>query len=175
MDIKDEALLESHYRAVYGFVLRSCSDPTLVQDLAQEVFLRALGQKRVGRGGDGGRPWLLQIARNLLIDRWRESKRRPPEVPVIEANLVAAASGTELRSGLRGALAGLPRSDREAFLMREVAGLSYFEIAEITGSSEAAVRSRIYRARRKLKFFLGDWQSPEGQRTAPTKENEYEE
>lgn len=148
------ALFESHYHAVYGFVLRSCADPAVAEDLTQDVFVRALRSRRAG-SVTNERPWLLRIARNLLIDRWRRSERIPQHLEALECDS-AAIPPAELRTDLHGALARLPTAQREAFLLREVGGLSYVEIAAVTGTSPAAVRSSIYRARRQLRQSLSE-------------------
>ena len=102
----------------------------------------------------GERPWLFRIARNLLIDRWRRIERRPQPLAIEETEPIALAPVLELRTDLQRALQRLPEADREAFILREVAGLSYIEIGEITEASKGAIRSRIYRARRQLRTAL---------------------
>jgi RNA polymerase sigma factor (sigma-70 family) len=67
---------------------------------------------------------------------------------------IALAPNPVLQTDLQRALQRLPEAYREAFLLREVAGLSYTEICEVTEASEAAVRSRIFRARRQLRVTL---------------------
>ncbi len=157
-----KALFERHHAAVYGFVLRSCADLSLAEDLTQEVFLRALASRSAPPPVTGERPWLLRIARNLLIDRWRRLERVPADIPLrpsCEPALPNERHG--LRSDLQRALSSLPAGEQEAFLLRELGGLSYAEIGKLTGATDAAIRSRIYRARQQLRSALGseeDWQ-----------------
>jgi len=164
-----QALFESHHRAVYGFVLRSCSDPSLAEDLTQDVFVRALREQRIEPAVSSERPWLLRIARNLLIDRWRHAGRRPQQVQPLDSDAVTAPSG-ELRTALGRALSALPAAEREAFLLREIGGLSYLEIAAVSGATPAAVRSSIYRARRRLRAVLTEVPATEGSELDPAKE-----
>lgn len=159
-----QVLFDSHYRAVYGFVLRSCADPATAEDLTQDVFLRALRDGATEPPESSERPWLLRIARNLLIDRWRRHERRPPHTSELDAKSSSSASKDksptpELRTDLVRAIGDLPDPEREAFLLCEVAGLSYAEIGQITEATDGAVRSRIYRARIQLRKALSGGRS----------------
>lgn len=157
-------MFESHHSAVYGFVLRSCSDPTVAEDLTQDVFVRALRAETNTPEEASERPWLFRIARNLVIDRWRQTERRPQPVAVSDTGPIAVTPSQGLRIDLDQALSDLPEAEREAFILREVAGLSYAEICEIAGASEAAIRSRIYRARQQLRTALHDDKAPKPKR-----------
>lgn len=149
------ALFEHHHLELYRFLLRrSGGRIEIAEDLTQEVFARALRDGVNVPRPAGERAWLFRIARNLLVDRWRRAERCP-EVKDDILRRTAVAAGQELRASLHRALASLPEPEREAFLLGQVAGLRYAEIAEVTASSEAAVRSRIYRARQALRRELG--------------------
>lgn len=147
-------LFDRHHLRIYRFALRSSGDPTLAEDIVQEVFVRALGSIESYSEQGSEIAWLLRIARNLLIDRARKRGRRPEVVEIGDP----AARGTTidplLRVSLDQALAGLGEEDRQAFLLGQIGGLSYREIAEITGTTEAAVRSRIFRSRSRLRRAL---------------------
>jgi len=159
-----QALFETHHLALYRFVLRSCGDARAAEDVTQEVFVRALRDGvRVPPAGSE-RAWLFQIARNLLIDRWRRGNLEPLTLPEEADGTTAVPAAQALRASLRAALTRLPDADREAFLLGQVAGLTYAEIADSTGTTEAAVRSRIYRARRALRKQLGTEAATEHER-----------
>jgi RNA polymerase sigma factor (sigma-70 family) len=144
-------IFEQHGTAVHRYFRRVTGDTATADDLSQEVFLRVI------RGGDRyearerERAWVFRIARNVLLDRHRQTSRTPP----IDANAepLTAASQTT-RVSVREALAQLPADEREAFLLREIGGLGYGEIAAATDSTISAVRSRIYRARLALRDKL---------------------
>jgi RNA polymerase sigma-70 factor (ECF subfamily) len=131
----------------------------LAEDLTQEVFLRVV---RVADGFEArgrDRAWLFTIARHVLIDHARQAGARPATVDVstqaldtLPAATVAAAQ--ETRVLLQRALDALDALDRDAFLLAEVAGLSYAEIAAVLDLSHAAVRSRVFRARLALRATL---------------------
>lgn len=144
-------VFEQHGSAVHRYFRRLTGDAAAAEDLTQEVFLRVV------RGGNRYEPrereraWVFRIARNVLLDRHRRESRAP-SLDVLAEPLTAAPQTT--RASVREALAQLPGDEREAFLLREIGGLGYGEIAAATDSTVAAVRSRIYRARRALRDKL---------------------
>lgn len=103
--------------------------------------------------------WVFRIARNVLADRRRSQTRSPVDAPVHEAVALARPAVQVLASALDQALLGLVDEEREAFLMREVGGLGYREIAEATGVTPDGARMRIYRARLALREALAPSQA----------------
>ncbi len=149
-----QELYQQYHLQVYRFFLCLGGAEAVAEDLTQEVFLRALRGSAAG-GHLGERAWLFRTARNLWIDRWRRRKRRPERAdPPPEAMAVHPRQEVQLR--LDDALHQLGDEERELFLMREVGGLSYDEIATACRTTRAAVRSRIYRARQSLRAALAE-------------------
>ena len=144
-------VFEQHGSAVHRYFRRLTGDASAAEDLTQEVFLRVVRGGGHYEARERERAWVFRIARNVLLDRHRQTSRVPP--PALNAEPITAAPQT-MRVGLREALAQLPADEREAFLLREVGGLSYDEIAAATDSTMPAVRSRIYRARLALRDKL---------------------
>ena len=148
-------LFDCHHLAVFRFLRRMTGSPTLAEDLTQEVFLRVV------RGLDGYDErsrevsWIFRIARNVLVDRHRARARSPEGASMREAAVVSRPATQVLTAILEEALARLPEEERQAFLMREVGGLGYREIAEASGATPDAARMRIYRARLALREALG--------------------
>ena len=144
-------LLFARYREpVYRFLRRLLRDGAAAEDLTQESFLRAMNGAYQANGHE--RAWIFQIARNLARDHARASTRRPETLPFADA---AGPSGDRtLALALDTALGGLEPDDREVFLLKEVAGLSYAEIAEACGLTPDAVRSRLHRTRLALRKQL---------------------
>jgi RNA polymerase sigma-70 factor (ECF subfamily) len=149
-----------HLDAVYNlarWLLRNDHD---AEDAAQEACLRALRTASAVRSGDP-RAWMLSIVRNICYDRIQ--KRRPG--PGDPEPVIALAAGREpapdrgLSADARGdavarALEGLPEEFREAVVLRELEGLTYKQIAEVTGAAMGTVMSRLSRAREMLRQRL---------------------
>lgn len=155
MTDKVRELFDDHHVAIYRYLRKLTGRPDFAEDLTQEVFLRVIRHADTfdSRGRD--RAWLLRIARNLAFDERRKEWRapRPTNNP---ATLEQRRSDSQvLAICLEEALAELSDDERDAFLLREIAGLSYLEIASVCGGSREAVRSRIYRARCTLRSALG--------------------
>ena len=100
---------------------------------------------------DGERAWVFRIARNLALNHRRDSKRRPETVALTDASRPAPQ---EASVAMKQAIETLSPLDRDVFLLREVAGLSYEEIAVSCEISAAGVRSRLHRARQQLREAL---------------------
>ena len=145
-----EALFARYRTPVYRFLHRLLGDAAAAEDLTQEVFLRALGATY--EAGDRERAWVFQIARNLARDHARRLAHRGPVVEPVDAPSPYTDRATAL--AVHGAIHRLPDLERDMFLMREVAGLSYDEIALTCGTSVDAVRNRLHRARLALRDAL---------------------
>ena len=145
-----EVLFARYREPVYRFLRRLLHDGAAAEDLTQDTFVRALGATYHAEGRERG--WVFQIARNLARDHARVGARRPEPVELSDAH--AATPDHLLSLDLEAALAGLTDEDREIFLLREIAGLSYAEIAAVCAITPDAVRSRIHRARLALRAAL---------------------
>src|SRR4029453_12320282 len=140
-------LFERHHLVVFRFLLRMTGSAPVAEDLTQEVFLRVVRALPSYEEQLRERAWIFRIARNVLVDRHREAEGAPALVPLDSETVVPLRAAQELSAGLHAALARLSAPEREAFLMRELGGLGYEEIAAATGVTPAAVRMQIYRAR----------------------------
>ena len=121
-------------------------------ELTQDVFLRvARGPVPVGDEG-GRRAWVFSIARNLALNHVRDNRRHGAVVELMDR---PTPPTQELALAIDEALAHLESADRDVFLLRESAGLSYDEIAQASGLTVDAVRSRLHRARMHLRQTLG--------------------
>lgn len=153
------ALADAHGPALRAWFRRATGRPDVADDLAQEVFLRVVrfADGYEARGRD--RAWLFAIAHRVLVDHVRSARPgAAPAAPAADADgdppQGVIAPTQEVRVILQRALAALDASDRDAFLLAEVAGLSYAEIGSVLEMSHAAVRSRVYRARLALRAAL---------------------
>lgn len=147
-------LFERHGRHVRQYLRGLSGSADVAEDLAQDVFLRVVRGANEYRPQDRERPWLFRIARNAFIDHVRRVGTRPATAALESADGTARAATQDLRVELRRALAELPENERDAFLLAEIGGLSYAEIAETLGVTIPSVRSSIYRARLALRAAL---------------------
>ena len=162
------AVVARHERAVYGLCLRMLLDTAAAEDAAQDTFIRAWTAIDSFRGGLV-RPWLMRIATNRCYDILRAKGRRPAdsldaELFEVEPEWTSQASPAEhpesftarveLSGVLERALASLPDDQRIAVLLSDVHGHPYDEVAEITGVAIGTVKSRISRARARLRDVL---------------------
>jgi len=141
-----------HGRDIYRYLVRMTGRPDAADDLRQEVFLRVVRALRNGGPVGHERGWVFSIARNLVRDRQRRQRTGP--VMVETFNEPATAGTQALAFGLAEALAALADDDREIFLLKEIGGLSYAEIAVTCTCSVEAVRSRLFRTRAALRTTL---------------------
>jgi RNA polymerase sigma factor (sigma-70 family) len=151
MTVDLEALFAANERRLFRYFCRAVGADT-ARDLTQDVFVR-VSRTSVPDAADGEvRAWLFRIARNLALDHYRKRLRQPE--PAALADEGARPPSQDVEVAIREALAALPDLDRDVFLMREVAGLGYDEIARACSLTADAVRSRIHRARLQLRSGL---------------------
>jgi RNA polymerase sigma-70 factor (ECF subfamily) len=158
---------------VYNLCYRMLSDPDAAADATQETFISAY--RAIGRFKGGlFRSWVLRIASNACLDVLRSRKRHPTQSldnappgqdgeeaePLQIADLdhavdpESSALSREVAQAIQVALATLPDEQRMAVVLVDVHGLSYEEAAEITASNLGTVKSRINRARARLRDTL---------------------
>jgi len=157
-----EALVREHSRLVYRVayaVLRSHQD---AEDATQETFLRVLRYSSKLAEVEEPKTWLARIAWRVAVDRGKR-RRRTREValedPVAEAVSPDAPAdetvrGAELGAAVERLIAALPAKLREPLILSAIEEMSPREIAGTLGISEAAVRSRVFRARQILREKL---------------------
>ena len=146
-----ERLYADHQAGVFRYLRRIVGGLDAARDLTQEVFLRVSRAGVPASSDTGRRAWLFKIARNLALNHLRDTRRRPTA-----AAGDASVPGTqELSAALSHAIDTLPPLDRDIFLLRETAGLSYEEIAEACDLHIGAVRTRLHEARQQLRSMLG--------------------
>lgn len=156
------SLYNRYKDAVYGFCLKMVHDEALAQDLMQETFLRVYENRERLMKADSFKSWMFTIARNQCLNRIRRRKREVPlekergEEPVVPKGKtpVARLEKSEQIDLVDRCLQQLKPSYREVIILREYQGLSYKEIAAVTRSTLSAIKSRLFKARRKLATIL---------------------
>jgi RNA polymerase sigma-70 factor, ECF subfamily len=160
-------LLESHQQRVFGFGVKMCGDVEDAKEIAQETLLTLVRNMRDFRGEASISTWLYTVARSFCIKRRRRTKGAPAhhetlDNAMLETTPDAAPAptpeqmllGREARETVAAALDKLDPDWREVIVLRDIEGLSANEVAEVTGVSVAAVKSRLHRARVALRENL---------------------
>jgi RNA polymerase sigma-70 factor (ECF subfamily) len=145
-----EGLFAAYHRRVFKYLCRAVGSAETARDLTQEVFLRASRSPALTNGD--GSAWLFRIARNLVLDQHRTRSRKPEPSGLVSDPMRPASQ--DVGTAVNQALEALDALDRDVFLMREVGGLGYQEIAAACELSPDAVRSRIHRTRLQLRDQL---------------------
>lgn len=161
-----EALVRAHEATVYRLALRQLGSREDAEDAAQEVFLKAYTSIRNFRGDSKLSVWLYRITCNVCTDALRRRKETVSltveteegsgelELPDQRFDPAALAERADLRAQIGAALDQLPAEARQILLLRELSGSSYEEIAGILSLDLGTVKSRIFRARKKLCTLL---------------------
>jgi RNA polymerase sigma-70 factor (ECF subfamily) len=155
------ALFETYKDKVYSIALRYCCDSAAAMDIAQETFLKLLSSIQDFRGEAGFDSWLYRLVVNCCLDRQRRGRRLIPFLKDL-ADLVCVSRETALNALLRSeeerhvqeAVGKLSPEQRMAVVLRYTEGLSYEEIAQISGCSKGTVASRLNRAHKALERRL---------------------
>lgn len=149
-------LYDRYFDAVYNYIVRRVSDGAVAEDIASEVWERALAAiDRFELRGVPFAAWLYRIAGNLVINHHRKAGlwRMVPFADRIGA--ARPYRQTELRTAVEAAVAHLSLADQEAIALYYYAGQSPEEMAVILDCSVVAVHKRLHRARERLKGHLG--------------------
>lgn len=166
-----ETLVLEYEKNVYNIALRMTGNSEDAADMTQEAFIKAYNSLQSFRGDSKFSVWLYRIVSNVCLDFLRSKNRRPTVSLSVEdddgedAQLDVAdeSQSPELlldrkltRDSVRRGLDSLPPDYRQILLLREIQGLSYDEIAQALGLEVGTVKSRIFRARKRLCTFLID-------------------
>lgn len=173
---RDEAAFNAFVRAyqqkVFTLVYRMLGNRSEAQDLAQEVFITVFKTIDSFRGDSRLSTWLYRVAVNHCKNRIKYLDRRSArahdtidetrEAAVSDGGALGerparpdeAAEGSEMQRAVQNALAALDPEFRELIVLRDIEGLAYEEIVQVTGLPEGTVKSRLHRARAALREHI---------------------
>ncbi len=164
-----EALVTEHEKKVYNLALRMVGNEEDARDMSQEAFIKAYNSLESFRGDSKFSVWLYRLTSNLCIDFLRSRGRRQTlsltaeddgndaaqlDIPDDRFSPERAFERQETRASVKRGLDTLTPEYRQILLLREMGGLSYEEIGKALGLEAGTVKSRIFRARKKLCAFL---------------------
>jgi RNA polymerase sigma factor (sigma-70 family) len=161
-----EQLVREHSRLVYRIAYAALRRHQDAEDATQETFLRVLRYSAKLDGVEDAKTWLARIAWRVAVERSRrrerkneialESPERPfAEVASAEAGADEKLQGADVEAALEKLIAALPAKLREPLILSAIEEMSPREVAATLGINQAAVRSRVFRARKILKEKLG--------------------
>ena len=164
-----EELVLRYEKTVYNLALRMVSDRDDAFDMTQEAFIKAYNSLPSFRGDSKFSVWLYRITTNICLDFLRSKKRRPQvlltahddEDEDVQLDIPDPAADPEgqliKKLGMQSISEGLkllPDKQRQILVMRELGGMSYAEIGAALSLEEGTVKSRIFRARKRLSAYL---------------------
>jgi RNA polymerase sigma-70 factor, ECF subfamily len=155
-----------HLNALYNFAMYLTRNPPDAQDLVQETYLRAFRFSHRFQPGTHLRAWLFQILRNTFLTFYRLRDREPAlaedgvpdwDVPMFHDAPEEDSRAMEAHTDLERAMRRLPEEFRTVLLLAEVEGLPLEEVARVMACPVGTVKSRIFRAKERLRGLLSDY------------------
>jgi RNA polymerase sigma-70 factor (ECF subfamily) len=164
-----DELFRRYRQSAYRVAYRLLGNEADALDAVQEGFVKALTHLAGFEGRSSFKTWLLRVVSNAALDLGRQRGRReavsleaaqagetlPPQLQAADES-GRGLERADLRTLLDEALATLSDVQRQTFVLYADAGLSYREVAEVTGASIGTVMSRLYYARQKLRAYLNE-------------------
>jgi RNA polymerase sigma-70 factor (ECF subfamily) len=156
-----------HLDALYNFAMYLTRHPTDADDLVQETVLRALRFSHRFQPGTHLRAWLFQIMRNTFLTFYRLRERETAiaedgvpdwDVPMFHDAPDDDARAMDAHTDLERAMRRLPEEFRSVLLLAEVEGLPLEEVAQVMACPVGTVKSRIFRAKERLRALLRDYE-----------------
>jgi len=155
-------LVKRHKRMALSLAARFAPSRSEIDDLGQEIFLKAYRELPGFRGDASFATWLRTVAVSCCLDYLRKAKRSPAagglELPLElpDDAKISAYEAVEIRDVLNRAMAKLSPADRLVITLLELEGESVETVARVTNMSKIGVRVRAHRARGKLRSLLED-------------------
>ena len=161
-----EMIYRAHSRRVYGLCFRMTGNPTLAEDLTQDIFLQVFRKIQTFRAESAFSTWLYRLAVNVVLMRRRVKSLKETSLDgkgETESDTFARremgrvdmrVSGVVDRVNLKRALTQLPKGYRQIFLLHDVMGYEHHEIAEALGCSIGNSKSQLHKARMRLRTIL---------------------
>jgi RNA polymerase sigma-70 factor (ECF subfamily) len=172
------AIVRRYERPLFNFVLRYLRSREAAEEVTQESFLKVVKNANEFKHEARFSTWLYAIARNLCVDHGRRMKHRahasldaaplssPDAAPLLDrvanhqldGDVDRTVAASEIRVSVVRAVEDLPDDQREVFLLREIAGLPFREIATVVGVGENTIKSRMRYALERLRDALSDFE-----------------
>lgn len=154
-EISIETLWNEMHSRLYRFIRRRAPDGDDAEDILQDVFVRIHAHMDSLKSLERLESWIYQIARNCIADYYRRNRPQAEilELPV-EQQFLPENANERIAPAIRQTVEELPEPYRQALLLTEYEGLNQRELAERLGISVSGAKSRVQRARQKIKDAL---------------------
>jgi RNA polymerase sigma-70 factor, ECF subfamily len=161
-----EVLYQRHKGGLYRYILRNCKNEGIAEELYQDVWMNLIKARERYEVKAKFTTWLYQMAHNRLIDYYRRQQARPNTNSIdtdegVDETLARRQDQPEHKTEILASteqllrlIDTLPEDQKQAFLLREEAGLSVEEIAEVSGVKPETAKSRLRYAVNKLREGL---------------------
>ncbi len=164
-------LLQRHKRKIFSSIIVVVKDQQLAEDIFQDTFFKVIQTLKKGQYNEEGKflPWIIRIARNLIIDHYRRAKKMPPmpvyvneegeEISVFNSlaapnDDMQSVEAGKFKKSIRNLINELPNDQREVVLMRIYYDMSFKEISEFTNVSINTALGRMRYALFNLKKMI---------------------
>jgi RNA polymerase sigma-70 factor (ECF subfamily) len=160
--VTPQRAFEQHHQAVFSFAWRLTGRQEVAEDLTQECFLALLrAPRRFDEARGSMKTFLFAITRNLALKHYRDHGMEEaldcPDAPATGDSQAAR----DVSSAVAAAVAALPQLQQEALILFEYEGLTLEEVAQVVGADAGAVKSRLHRARKRLRQVLAPYRKTE--------------
>jgi len=146
---------DEYHQAVYSFAYRLTGQPEVAEDITQECFLVLVRDpKRYDPAKGTIKVYLFSIARNLALKQYRDQRDEQPVEDLEETLVIDPRGPLDVSAAVATAVTSLPPLQREALILFEYEGVTLEEIAQIVGTDIGTVKSRLHRARQRLRRIL---------------------
>jgi RNA polymerase sigma-70 factor (ECF subfamily) len=161
--MKIEDAFDQFNQAVFDFAYRLVHSADLAEDITQECFLALVrAPERFDPGRGSLKVYLFGIARNLVLKNYRDQRMAEPLESLAAEFSSDPRLTLEISSAVADAVAGLPHLQQEALVLFQFEGLALEEIAQIVGTDTGTVKSRLHRARERLRRELAPYRNVGG-------------
>ena len=146
---------DEYHQAVYSFAYRLTGQPEVAEDITQECFLALVRDpKRYDPARGTIKVYLFSIVRNLALKQYRDHRDVQPVEDSEDALVIDPRGTLDVSAAVATAVTSLPPLQQEALILFEYQGVTLEEIAQIVGADIGTVKSRLHRARQRLRRIL---------------------
>jgi RNA polymerase sigma-70 factor (ECF subfamily) len=160
--VKAEAAFDQHHGAVFSFAYRLTRRQDVAEDITQECFLSLIrAPERFDPARGSMRTYLFAIARNLALKHYRRTASDPQDLDEVSVS-ADPSPALDVVSAVERAVALLPVLQREALILFQYEGATLEEVSQVVGADVGTVKSRLHRARERLRCELAPYRKVRG-------------